>query len=158
MRRELSCALTLLVLAVTYYAFARNLGETALSDSIGPAGLPLIYAMALAGLAVLLGGAALLQRRRDEAPKVSADAGPVRGLAYRTWRAAGTLLIGIVYLVLVSSIGYPFATALAIAAMAIYQGERVSLRVVLVACMGAAALYALFDMLLGVPMPAPWNG
>ena len=160
MRRDLACALTLLGLAGLYYALARDLGQTALSDAVGPAGLPLIYASVLAAVAVLLGAAALLEARRrprsDAAAPENVEHRKIE-LGFRLWRAFGTLAIGLVYLAIVSFIGYAFATALAIAAMAIYQGERVSWRLVVVAGVGAAALYVLFDLVLGVPLPAPWN-
>lgn len=65
-------------------------------------------------------------------------------------------MIGIVYVAIVPFVGYPFTTALAILAMAIYQGEKLSWRLAIVACAGAALLYLLFDVVLGVDMPAPW--
>jgi hypothetical protein len=67
------------------------------------------------------------------------------------------LAIGVGYLVVAPVIGYPFAVALAIAVTALHEGERPSVRLALVACGGAAALYVLFEVLLGVAMPAPWN-
>lgn len=162
MTRDLACAVTLLIVAGLYYALARGMGETALSDAVGPAGLPLIYAYVLAAVAVLLGFVTLLRSRRAAAnvstPARGADresGGP--GAAYRLRRAAGTFAIGVGYCAAMPIIGYPFATALAIAAMAVYQHERPSVRLALVAAGGAAALYALFDVVLGVPMPAPWN-
>jgi putative tricarboxylic transport membrane protein len=160
MRRDLTCSLVLLAVAALYYALARDLGQTALSDAVGPAGLPMAYAAVLALLAVLLGAVAWLRRRlgATAASGVSpgdaeAEAGPAR----RVRRAAGALGIGVIYLLIVPWIGYPFAIALAIAAMAVYQGERPTLRLVLIACAGAGALFALFDLVLGVPTPAPWN-
>jgi len=152
MARDLACAAILLSIAVLYYIAARALGATALSDSVGPAGLPIFYAAGLASLALLIGIATLI---RKPGP---AGAGLAGGTGRKVLRAAGALLIGIAYLAIVSSIGYPFAIAAAIAAMALYQGERPTPRLVLVACVGAATLYALFDLVLGVPMPAPWSG
>jgi hypothetical protein len=75
----------------------------------------------------------------------------------RLARALGALAIGVGYLLLVPVIGYPFAIALTIASMAAYQGERLGWRLALVACAGAGALFVLFDWVLGVSMPAPWN-
>jgi hypothetical protein len=150
MVRDIACAAVLLFIAVLYYGAARELGETALSDSVGPAGLPSVYAAGLAILAVLIGIATLIGK--------PVPAAAAAGTGRKLLRAGGALLIGIGYLAVVSSIGYPFAIAAAIAMMALYQGERPSLRLVLVACVGAAALYGLFDLVLGVPMPAPWSG
>lgn len=155
LRRDLACSLLLLIIAIGYYAVARNIGQTALSDAIGPAGLPRVYAGALAMLAVAIGAAAWLRHRLAE-PTAPESAGPAP--ARRLGRGAGAAAIGIAYLATVSIIGYPFAIALTIAAMAVYQGERLSLRVMLVAAAGAATLFVLFDWLLGVTLPAPWNG
>ena len=154
MRRDLACSLTLLAVAAVYYGLARAIGETALSDGIGAAGLPMMYAAVLAALAVLLGLGAVLRHRLVPTSAPNDAVSPF----LRLRRAGGTLAIGVTYLAVVSVIGYPFAIALTIAAMAIYQGERATLRVLLVACAGAAALFVLFDLVLGIEMPAPWNG
>jgi hypothetical protein len=155
-RRDLACSLTLLAVAGIYYALASDIGETALADEIGPAGLPLIYAAVLAGLGVLIGLGVVLRHGLG-----SGKAAPARGSAIgpllQLRRAAGALGIGVGYLLVVPVIGYPFAIALLIGAMAVYQGERPTARLALVACAGAAALFVLFDLVLGVPMPAPWN-
>jgi hypothetical protein len=154
MRRDLSCAALLLAVAAGYDALARGIGQTALADAIGPAGLPRIYAAVLAVLAVALGAVACLGRLRAE-PHPPENDGVT--LARRLSRAAGAIAIGVAYLAIVPMIGYPFAMALTIAAMIVYQGERPTLRVALVASAGAAALFLLFDWALGVTMPAPWN-
>jgi putative tricarboxylic transport membrane protein len=154
LQRDLTSAVTLFVVAAAYYALARELDSTALADEVGPSGLPLIYAAVLAVLAALLGLDALVARARTKAaPAASDEPSPGRRLR----RAAGVLAIGVGYLAVMPLIGYPFAVALAIAATALHEGERPSVRFVLVAGAGAAALYVLFDFVLGVEMPAPWN-
>jgi putative tricarboxylic transport membrane protein len=152
--RDLACSLTLLAVSAVYYRLADDIGETALSDAVGAAGVPKVYAAVLAGLAVLIGVGAVLRR-----PLVPTSA-PSDGVSpmLRLLRAAGALAIGVAYVLVVPVIGYPFAIALAIAAMAIYQGERATLRLSFVACAGAATLFVLFDLVLGIEMPAPWNG
>jgi hypothetical protein len=153
-RRDLICSLVLLVVAACYYVAAGRIGQTALSDAVGPAGLPRIYGLALAFVGAAIGVTAWLKHRFGTAADPSSDDPHApRQLA----RGAGTLAIGIGYLAIVSVIGYPFAMALMIAAMAVYQGERLSLRLLFVAAAGAAALYGLFNIVLGVRMPAPWT-
>ena len=152
MQRDLVGAAALLATAVAYYVLARNLDATALADEVGPAGLPLIYAVLLGVLAVMLGISALVSRTRVLPPPPD-EPRPGRRLR----RAAGVLAIGVGYLIVAPVIGYPFAVALAIAAMALHEGERPSFRLALVACAGAAVLYLLFDVVLGVAMPAPWH-
>jgi putative tricarboxylic transport membrane protein len=155
MRRDLACAVILLIVAVCYYTAASRIGATALSDAVGPAGLPRSYAVALAAIAVVIGASAWIRHRIGRTgPATPERPGATRRLAL----GAGTIAIGIAYLAVVSVIGYPFAMALMIAAMAIYQGERPSPRVAVIAAAGAAVLFVLFDVVLGVTLPAPWNG
>lgn len=153
-RRDLVCSLILFAIAALYYALARDLGQTALSDAIGPAGLPRVYAAVLAALAALQALAALLGRRRPAPAAPSDETRPAR----RLWRAFGALAIGVAYLIIVPLVGYPFAVALAIASMAAYQGARLGWRLALISAAGAASLFALFDLVLGVSMPVPWSG
>lgn len=157
MRRDLICSVILLCVAVLYYALARDLGQTALSDAVGPGGLPRVYAAALAVLAALLASTALVGRIRGGA--ATAASAPVQGRSsgYRLRRALGALTIGIGYVLIVPVIGYPFAIALTIGAMAAYQGERLGWRLALLACAGALVLFVLFDQVLGVSMPVPWD-
>ncbi|NIW23717.1 MAG: hypothetical protein GWN29_03695, partial [Gammaproteobacteria bacterium] len=54
MARDLTCAAVLFIIAAAYYVLASGIGRSALSDEVGPSGLPLIYATILGGLAVLL--------------------------------------------------------------------------------------------------------
>ena len=167
MLRDFICSLLLLIVGICYYAAASGLGQTALSDAVGPGGLPRIYGAALVALGIAIGGIAGLRRTLDKGAVPAPDgAGGTPGRArsegagtvQRLARGAGTVVVGVVYLVIVPAIGYPFAIALLIAAMAVYQGERPSLRVLLVAAIGAATLFVLFDVVLGVSLPAPWNG
>jgi putative tricarboxylic transport membrane protein len=190
MWRDLTCSLLLLSIAIGYYFAASDLGQTALSDAVGPAGLPRAYAIGLALLAAAIGLAGWLRHRpfnrarpaeagpevdpgsdglkgsdesggeakdvsrrsRDASNGSSNDPGTSRRLA----RGAGVVAIGIAYLVVVPIVGYPIAMALMIGTMAVYQGERPTLRVLLVALAGAAMLFLLFDVVLGVALPAPW--
>ncbi len=174
MKRDLVCALALLTLAAAYYGVARTLGQTALADTVGPAGLPLVYATVLAGLAVLIACSALLRARLAAEPAKTAEQPAGNGsarhdapgpgqpgsavpTARRLRRAAGALAIGIAYVATVPYLGYLLTTALVLGAMAAYQGEKISKRLFLVAGIGAVALYLLFDLALGIDMPGPWT-
>jgi hypothetical protein len=162
LKRDLACALALLVIAGTYYGLTRALGQTALSDVVGPAGLPTVYATVLAGLGVSLAVLALLKAGFVAGSGAIEHINPGSNGAIpagrRLRRAGGAFAIGIVYIAAMPFIGYAFATALAIGAMAAYQGERTSWRLAITACAGAGLLYLLFDVGLGVDMPAPWKG
>lgn len=160
MRRDLVCSATLLAVAGAFFALASRLGQSALADGVGPAGLPLVYAAALAVLAVSIGLGALLQRRRAPglaaAPASEHDT-TAPSVVIRLRRAAGALSIGVAYLVGLPLIGYPIALALALGAMAAYQGERPGVRMILIAIGGSGLFYVLFDTVLGISMPAPWK-
>jgi multiple sugar transport system ATP-binding protein len=78
-------------------------------------------------------------------------------------RAAGMLLLGMGYLVLVGTIGYLPAIALLILATARYMGRPWSAQLVLIAAGGALLYQLLFVRLLGIPLPtgiwpALWRG
>ena len=153
-RRDLVCSFVLLVIAGGYFAAASRIGSTALSDAVGAGGLPRVYGAVLAVLAIIIGIGALL--RRHLVSNIEPDDGTGRTL-HRLTRAAITVAAGVLYLSTVGIIGYPFAIALLITGMSVYQGERLSWRTVLTALLGAAALYVLFEIVLGVTLPAPWN-
>ncbi len=152
MARDLTCSAILLVIAAGYYSVASHIGRSALADGVGPAGLPVVYALVLATIALVLAGKAVLLRAADSA----AVAGkPALGFGLR--RAAGAFAIGVGYVLIVPLAGYFLTLVLVIAAMALYQGERASARLATIAVAGAAVFWLLFVGLLGVPMPALWG-
>jgi len=155
MVRELVCAAFLLALATVYYVLASGIGRSALSDEVGPAGLPLAYATLLGGLAAALAFKAvvrgILERRASAAkPEAATRAGFILA------RAAGTLAIGAAYVLLVNILGYWLSLALLLPAMAVYQGQRFDRRLAVVSIAGATVFWLLFVWLLGIPMPQPW--
>ena len=154
MARDLTCAAVLLFVAGSYYALASNIGRSALDDAVGPAGLPVVYALVLATIALVLAGQAVLRTLLLRAVDDSAAAGQPT-LVLR--RAGGVFAIGIGYVLGVPLVGYFLALVLVIAAMALYQGERASARLATIAVAGAALFWLLFVRLLGIPMPALWG-
>ena len=154
MARDLTCAAVLLFVAGSYYALASNIGRSALADEVGPAGLPVLYALVLATIALVLAGQAVFRTLLLRAVDDSAAAGQPT-LVLR--RAGGVFAIGIGYVLGVPLVGYFLALVLVIAAMALYQGERASARLATIAVAGAALFWLLFVRLLGIPMPALWG-
>ncbi len=152
--RELVCSIALFAVAAGYYFAASGLSRNALSDEVGPAGLPSAYALVLAAIAIIMGLAAgtriVLRRLRSE------SASSLK-IGFMLRRAGGVLGIGIGFLLIVTVLGYFLATTVMLAAMLLYEGERPGLRVALAACGGAAVLWLLFDRVLGVPMPGLWG-
>jgi len=157
MARDFTCAAVLFVIAVVYYVLASGIGRSALADEVGPAGLPLVYATLLGGLAILLALKTAVRYMLARQQEASAEP-EKRRAAYVLARAAGTLGIGAAYVLLVNILGYWLSLALLLPAMATYQGERISRRLVLISITGASVFWLLFVWLLGIPMPQPWLG
>ena len=162
MLKDLIGALILLLIAVGYYTLAGDINQSALDDEIGAAGIPTVYAILLAAVALTLAAKALIlwhfvrTDREDPINDLKGDGGKLSG-------AAGMLGIGIAYVIAVRFSGYLIALAGLIALAASYQGERASWRLVRIAVGGGVAFWILFDRVLGVDTPpgfwpALWGG
>jgi hypothetical protein len=155
MARDLICSIVLAVLAGAYYLFASGLGRSALADEVGPAGLPLIYAALLGGLAVCLAAKTAFNAWLLRAHAQPAG-GSKTGVGFVLKRAGGALGIGAGYVALVSFLGYWLTLCLLIPAMALYQGQPFSRGLVAISVGGASFFWLLFVWLLGIPMPSAW--
>ena len=141
MNRDTVFGAICLALAAGYYVMAAAIPESALSDTVGPQGLPRTYAVVLAALSLVL-----IVRSRKTRLSVSDRRVPIM-------RVAGMLVIGIVYLAVVPWTGYILALAGLIAATTYYQGGGLNGRVALVALSGAIFFWVLFVAVLGIPHP-----
>ena len=154
MNRDLAFGVACLLLAAGYYALAALLPESLLADAVGPQGLPELYAVLLATLSIglilrsITGKASATDRRRASATPAEPSS------SRRVTRAAGMLLIGIVYLGVVTWIGYAVSIAALIMAATWYLGGALTRQAVAVAVGGAATFWLLFVVLLRVPFPA----
>jgi len=72
---------------------------------------------------------------------------------YMFCRAAGTLLIGIAYLLLVPYIGYPVAVFMVVFWTILYFREPLSRKVVMTAFGAGVFFWLLFVILFKIPMP-----
>jgi putative tricarboxylic transport membrane protein len=156
MTRDLICAATLLTISASYYALANNINRSALADAIGPAGLPTVYAIILAVLAIGIAAQAVIGRMFSGQPKTSTSSHDVSPRVVLL-RASGVLAIGIGYLFIVPLIGYFPSLIVVIAGMASYHGETSIGRISIIAVAGAASFWVIFVWLLGIPMPSPWD-
>jgi len=153
MRKDVITSLLMLGVAFVYYRYAGEINSSALADDFGAAGLPVVYAYALA----VLGGALLAKVALVAV--VSALRG---GSAARETpmdfsnfaRAAGLLAIGAAYIAVVSIAGYLLSLIAVIGLVAWYQGEPVSWRLSAIAMGGGVAFYVFFGLVLGIDMPA----
>jgi putative tricarboxylic transport membrane protein len=132
-----------LVLAAGYYLMAAAIPDSALSDAVGPQGLPKTYAIVLGVLSLILivRSSAGKENHRHAASPPS------------PFRIAGMLIIGIIYLAVVPWLGYVLSLTGLIAATTYYQGGGLSPRVALVSLSGAIFFWVLFVAVLGIPHP-----
>ena len=149
MSRDLACSIVLLAIAAGYYSAASGITRSALSDEVGPAGLPIVYSTLLAILALLIGLQAVVRAviDRREAQQES-PATP-----FKPWRTVAIAGVGATYVVTVSLFGYAATLALAIGLTAWLLGARPSFRLAAIAIGGAGIFWLLFVTVLGVPMP-----
>jgi len=152
MKRDLVCGMLMLVLAILYYVMAAAIPRSSLADAVGPQGLPIAYAYALGVLSVLL----ILTSFRGRAV-VSTIAAAKRTAGsdrHAALRAAGILLIGVCYVILLPWLGYIVALALLIAATAWYLEQGYRKWMLPVAAVGAVAFWIIFVEILEIPQPA----
>ena len=157
MTRDTGIALGLLLLAGLYWLGADQIRVSRLEGIVGAQAVPKGLAVSLALLSALLIAQDLWRARRAGAAAGS-DNREVGG-ADAHLRAAGMLLIGMGYLVVVNPIGYVPAVALLVLATARFMGRPWSAGLILLALGGALLYHLLFARLLGIPLPPGiWQG
>ena len=155
MNRDLVAGAVLLAIAGAYYNTIGDIAESTLSDEVGAAGLPRLLAGLLALIAVVMMARALLtalKSRKAVATPRGSDEDEEENASVP--RAAGLLLIGAGYVVLLPFAGYVVCVALLIAAVALYEGAARSWVIPAAAIGGATLYWAIFVKLLGVHQPA----
>lgn len=152
MRRDWIAGLVLLGLAVAYYIFADDIPRSQLSDVVGAASYPKLLAVCLGGLAVLLvlAGLAAKPAAESEATRKERAAKDLQGF----YRAAGTLVLGIGFLLIISWVGYAVAVALLLAAMLLYNHMKPGWRMVLFSAAGGGFFWLLFGVVFDGAVPA----
>jgi len=164
-RKDLIGAAIALGLAGAYWIGATHIPRSSLiGKGVGADALPQGLAITLAILAVILVAQAFWRWRRmtsampAEKPASSGEETLVEARR-RHLRAGGMLLIGVGFLVLVEIIGYIPAIFLMICVTAVYNGRPMSWRIAGFAALLTAIFYALFDLILNIPMPSGvWPG
>ena len=144
--RDVWFGTVVLAVGLAYYWLTIQVPQSALDDAVGPVGLPRLYVVILvASSVVLIVRAALAGGRRDAQQRDD--------MPRRSWRFAGMLLIGVLYVVIVPWLGYLPSIALLIAGTAWYQGGAIDRRVLVVSASGALLLWLLFVAFLRIPQP-----
>jgi len=149
--RDFVSGLSAVLIAAIYLVFAYQLRTSALDDSVGPGGLPRTYGWMLLALGLMISASAIFKQTRSGA--VLDLRLEWKGQGRRIVWAAGLLAIGVCYIAGVSTLGYPLAIALLLVAVALYQGAKPGLHIAAIGIGGAAFLWAVFVLVLGVSMP-----
>jgi uncharacterized membrane protein YidH (DUF202 family) len=155
--RDTGVALGLLVLAGLYWLGADRIKVSRLEGIVGAQAVPKGLAVTLAILSALLIAQGLWRWHRAAAVAGGRETGGATADAHL--RAAGMLVIGMAYLVVVGSIGSLPAIALLMLATARYMGRPWSAQLIALAVGGACLYYLIFVRLLGIPLPPGiWPG
>jgi len=156
MTRDSAVGAGLLAIAGFYWLGADRIKVSRLEGIVGAQAVPKGLAISLAILSLLLIAQDVWRTRRLAPPAPAVDEAPG---APPHLRAAGILLIGVVYLLVVGAIGYLPAIALLLLATARYVGQPWSAELFLVALGGAVIYYLTFVRLLDIPLPPGiWPG
>jgi hypothetical protein len=154
MNKDSLSGLVLLALAAAYYWATGAIADSTLSDEVGAIGLPLVLAVALAGLGLILIVRSLLAAKPAKTAHATGDADDDEEKDAKFPRAIGFLMFGAAYVLLVPYVGYLIGVALLIASVALYEGAPRRWTVPVAAIGGAILYWAVFVKLLGVPQPA----
>ena len=139
-----------ILLGSLYLFIAFQQRVSALADTVGPAGMPKVLGILMLSLGVILCVQSVVHSLKTNAPALA----EWQGEGKRFVRAFGLLCLAIVYLVLVSILGYALAIAVLLTLVALYLGAQFSWQLAAIAIGGAAILWAIFVLLLDVPMPS----
>ncbi len=153
MNKDTIAGLLLLALAGAYFLATRTIPDSSLSDAVGATGLPYVLAAALVILAAMLTVKGLLAARAMATPLPAEEEAEERA---KPLRALGFVGIGIGYMIVAPAVGYAIGLALLIVAVALYERERLSLRLVGVAAVGGISFWLIFVKLLGTEQPVSW--
>lgn len=159
MNRDLAFGAAGAAIAGGYYWLATAIPASALADAVGPQGLPKAYAVVLLALSLILVARSLRTANPrspipDPQPPTPDPRPPILDPRSPIPRVIGTLLIGVVYLLLVPWLGYVVALAGLLLVATWYQGGVLNRTIAAVAISGAIVFWLLFVQLLGIPHPA----
>jgi len=151
--QDLPFGITTLAVSAGYYWAATVIPTSQLADAIGPQGLPKTYAILLALLSVILIVRSSAQRARASRQGATE---PRDTHGRISWRVAGMLGMGVVYIVVAPWLGYAISIAALILATTYYQGGAINRQVVMVAVGGAIFFWLLFVVMMRIPQPPGW--
>lgn len=156
--KDIAAGIALFILAVAYWLGADNIPKSLLEGGVGAEALPKMLGVVLLILAAILVLQTVLAGRQQKEPVGAEDVDGEEEVSqkskfYRHLRAAGLLLIGIGYILLVEFIGYAPAVAYLLGAVLWYAGGASRRTVILFAIIGAVFFWLLFVETLGIRQP-----
>ena len=143
-----------LAASVVYFWLASSVPVSRLADAIGPQGLPKAYALALVGLSLALIISSARSPAKSQIPNPKSQSLEPRAQSPLP-RVAGTLLIGVVYILVLPWVGYLLSIAALILVTTYYQGGSLTRSSGVVAIAGGIFFWLLFVALMGISMPGP---
>lgn len=159
MTRDTWIGVVFLAFAVLYWIGADGIRISPLDGPVTAAGLPKSLAYALGLLAVLLIVRSLVIKRLGRAPSAKVAAAGTAGEESELGnlrqhlRAAGMLVLGISYLLVVPYLGYTISIMGLMLAVALYAGARFGVKTAMIAGVGGVLFYLFFVQLLNIPLP-----
>jgi putative tricarboxylic transport membrane protein len=142
--------LLLLALAGGYCAMTLNIPSSSLSDEVGADGLPKLLAATLAIVAFMITIKGLLaSRQTTTVSEVDKDA-PEQA---KITRALGFVALGIGYMVVAPLVGFAAGVATIVIAVALYEREPLSPKLIAVAIAGGIGFWLVFVRFLGTEQP-----
>ena len=151
---ELFFGLVALGVSAGYLYEASQISQSLLEDAVGARGLPVAVGRVMAVLALIQCGRGIVSRTsaENDAPSPAKD-DPGAGARPR-WLSLSLLAILCIYVAILPYGGYIASTALLIAAVARVAGTAFNRSFIIIAIVGSAVLWLLFDPLLGIALPA----
>jgi putative tricarboxylic transport membrane protein len=142
--------LLLLALAGGYYFMTLSIPSSSLSDEVGADGLPKLLAATLAIVASMIMIKGLLSARQTAAEVEVDENAPEQA---KITRALGFVALGIGYMVVAPLVGFAAGVAAIVIAVALYEREPISIKLITVAIAGGIGFWLVFVRFLGTEQP-----
>jgi putative tricarboxylic transport membrane protein len=149
LNKDTISGLLLFVLAAGYLHVTKSIPASSLSDEVGADGLPRLLATGLFIVSSLIIAKGILTKAAVATASDDKDSASLP-------RALGFAAIGAGYIVLAPLLGFALGIAALMFAVVVYEGERVSLKVLSVAGATGLGFWAVFVKGLGTVQPTSW--
>jgi putative tricarboxylic transport membrane protein len=152
---DLALAGTLLLIGVLLLIAIAGLPAGTSADPVGPRGFPSLLAVGFLGSATALAAKAMLARRHPRAYLLASadpDSADSEGPVLRSRLVLASITI-VGYVLLLPIVGFLLITPAFIVALIIIQGGVATRSLIVMAVGFPIAVYLLFAVLLGVPLP-----